>query len=526
MATSMKPHQVLISSLLKEDLYPHAIDDLQLIETHISWVILTGPFAYKIKKPVDLGFLDFSSLEKRHLFCEEELRLNQRTAPSIYLEVLPITGTAEQPQWAGEGEVIEYAVKMMQFPQAAQLDRMLESNGLTTQHIDAFAHLVAIFHEQISVADTKLAYGDAKHVLHPIEENFNHIRECINNADALQILDVLEEWSLSQYKKLKPLLEQRKQQGFIRECHGDMHLRNLAWIGDKPVAFDCIEFNPNLRWIDVISEIAFLIMDLQDRQQTELAQRFLNTYLEITGDYKGVKLLPFYKVYRALVRAKVDAIRLDQKGLEDKERNSVHKEFIDYLLLAQSYTEQTAQRLIITRGLSGSGKTTLTQSLPEKINAIRIRSDVERKRLAGLKASESGQAKPGKGIYTKSFSDETYQYLAGMAAEIIDAGYSVVVDATFLAGEQRDLFRQLATDKNISFTILDFVAPSEILRQRIKKRTGDASDADLEVLQQQLANLKPLTDNEMPFVITIDTETVKDLYLEYFKSCDKKSVDN
>jgi len=512
-----KQHGSLIASLLSTDWYTHPIDDLQLIETHISWVILTGPYAYKIKKPIDLGFLDFSTLAKRRFFCEEELRLNQRTAASIYLEVLPITGTVERPKLGGEEEVIEYAVKMRQFPQEAQLDRMLGNNALTVQHMDAFARLVAEFHAQIAVADTTLSFGDPEHVVQPIEENFEQIRECIKSIDAIQILDAIEKWSLEQYKILLPLLEQRKQQGYIRECHGDMHLRNLAWIDNKPVAFDCIEFNANLRWIDVISEIAFLVMDLQDRQQPELAQRFLNAYLEITGDYKGIRLLPFYAVYRALVRAKVNAIRLNQDTLEDKERDSINQEFVGYLRLAQSYIEGREKRLIITRGLSGSGKSTLTQSLPEKINAIRLRSDVERKRLAGMKSSESSQAKPGEGIYAKNFSDETYQHLLDIAGKIIDAGFSVIVDATFLEKEKRDMFRRLAKEKKVSFTILDFVASTDILRQRIQQRKHDVSDADLAVLQQQLDNLKPLSKNEMPYVTSIDTETVNEVSSDLFQ---------
>lgn len=512
-----KQNASLIPSLLNADLYTHPIDDLQLIETHISWVILTGPYAYKIKKPIDLGFLDFSTLAKRRFFCEEELRLNQRTAPSIYLEVLPITGTVERPQLGGEGEAIEYAVKMRQFPQEAQLDRMLGNKALTDQHMDAFACLVAEFHAQVAVADTKLFFGDSDHVLQPIDENFKQIRECIKSIDVIQMLDVIEKWSLEQYKILIPLLEQRKQQGYIRECHGDMHLRNLAWIDNKPVAFDCIEFNENLRWIDVISEIAFLVMDLQDRQQPELAQRFINTYLEITGDYEGIRLLPFYVVYRALVRAKVNAIRLNQDTLDDKERDSLNQEFVGYLRLAKLHIEGREKKLIITRGLSGSGKSTLTRSLPEKINAIRLRSDVERKRLAGMKSSESGQAKPGEGIYSKTFSDETYQYLLDTADKIIDAGFSVIVDATFLEKEKRDMFRHLANDKKVSFTILDFVAPTDILRQRIQQRKNDASDADLTILDRQLNVLKPFLKDEKRYVITIDTEITNEVSSDLFQ---------
>lgn len=504
-----------IDALLNAELYPHPVEALQLIETHISWVILTGPYAYKIKKPVDLGFLDFSTLAKRHKYCDEELRLNRRTAPEIYLDVVPICGSLKQPHWDGQGEVVEYAVKMAQFPQDAQLDRLLQRGELTAAHMDAFAQMVADFHAHVAVADATSAYGEPAHILQPVEENFSQIRERIDGAAYLQVLDELERWSLEQYQRLQPQLQERKQAGFIRECHGDMHLRNLAWVDAKPIAFDGIEFNANLRWIDVISEVAFLVMDLQDRQQPGLAQRFINAYLEINGDYRGLRLLNFYLVYRALVRAKVAAIRLGQQGMKSQEQTTVEEEFSTYLTLAQNYTKQTAASLIITRGLSGSGKTTLTQPLLEKIGAIRIRSDVERKRLAGLKASESGHAAPGQGIYRQEFSDKTYHQLRTLAADIIDAGYSVIVDATFLDKRQRDLFQQLAVEKAVRFKILDFKASADTLRQRIRQRSGDASDADLQVLERQLANYRPLDASELAMTVSIDTERQQQLKPEW-----------
>ncbi len=505
MSLSVQQQASFISALFNTDSFSHPVDQLELIETHISWVILTGPYAYKIKKPVNLGFLDFSTLARRKHFCEEELRLNQRTAAAIYLEVVPISGTPESPSWGEGNAIIEYAVKMVQFPQAAQLDRLLASEGLTSNQIDAFALLAAAFHANIGRADLPLRYGDPEHVLQPMTENFSHIRECTDQSAYGTVLDELEQWSLTQYQQLTPLLVQRKQQGFIRECHGDLHLRNLAWVDDKPVAFDCIEFNPNLRWIDVISDIAFLVMDLDARQQVALAQRFLNRYLEINGDYHGIKLLRFYLVYRALVRAKVDAIRLVQAGMDKQERDDIASELSGYLSLARGYTESAGRRLIITHGLSGSGKTTLTQGLLEKLSVVRIRSDVERKRLAGLQAMQSGQAEAGQGIYNKAFTDRTYDYLFEQVADILDAGFSVIVDATFLQQRQRDQFWQLAMAKGVAFFILDFVAPAEILRQRIRQRSGDASDADVKVLERQLATCEPFSESEQPFVISIDT---------------------
>ena len=511
MSLSSKQQDPLLAALMHPGLYDHPVEELQLIETHISWVILTGPYVYKIKKPVNLGFLDFSTLEKRRFYCEEELRLNQRLAPEIYLAVLPITGSAEQPQIAGRGEAIEYAVKMVQFPQQAQLDRVLASGQLHSEQLDALARLVADFHQRVEVAGADSEYGDPEHVYQPVAGNFAQIRERISKEKYRKLVDDIERWSTSAFGSLRSVLQQRKSAGFVRECHGDMHLRNIAWVNDKPVVFDCIEFNPNLRWIDVISEVAFLVMDLQDRQQLPLAQRFLNSYLGYSGDYAGVGVLRFYLVYRAMVRAVVEAIRSQQKGISQKEQAEAETGFFTYLELAQHYTRIDAPRLLITHGLSASGKSTLTRPLLEHLPAIRIRSDVERKRLFGIKAGKSRWADSKEGIYTSEATQATYEKLLKLAAGVIDAGYSVIVDATFLKQDQRQPFRQLAEAKQIPFIILDFTASADTLRRRITEREKEVSDADLSVLEQQLAQGYSLCENELGDVITIDTETPFDV---------------
>jgi len=504
-----------ISALLEPRAYPHPVESCELIETHISWVILTGEFAYKIKKPVNLGFLDFSTLEKRLFYCREELRLNRRLAAGIYLDVVAITGAPEQPVITAlpdrKNQIIDYAVKMQQFPQQAQLDRMLLKGELRAEHLDAFARRISDFHQQVDVADETTKYGGPEQVCKPVQENFEQIRDQIDVQKYVLILDELEQWGGSEFKILKPIFEQRKQGGFIREGHGDMHLRNLAWINNEPVLFDCIEFNPELRWIDVISDIAFLVMDLQDRQQTQLAQRFLNQYLEHTGDYAGIAVLPYYLFYRAMVRAKVDAIRAGQAGISRDEKVEAKKDLAGYLELAQSYTRRATPELIITRGLSASGKTTITQTLLEQLPAIRIRSDVERKRLSGLKANQSAKAEVGKGLYTSSVTERTYGKLAELAEKILDAGYSVIVDATFLNNSYIKQFKMIATRKQVPFLILQFSASEQTLEQRIINREQGASDADLAVLEQQLKQRQDLSNDEKNDVIEINTEEALDL---------------
>ena len=348
------PFPLFIQAMLKPEFYDHPVNTCQLIETHISWVILTGNFVYKLKKPIDLGFVNFSTLKKRKFYCEEELRLNRRLAPNLYLDVIPISGSAENPALTGKGKVFEYAVKMQQFSQDMQLDHVLARNELRQDMIDSFADLIAKFHQHIDIANITSDFGKPEQVYQPAKENFIQIRDRINDKSKIDLLSEIEQWTEDTFNKIKNIFTQRKQKGFIRECHGDLHLRNLAWYENKPLAFDCLEFNPDFRWIDVVSEISFLIMDLEDHEQPELAQRFLNRYLELTGDYEGCSILRFYIVYRAMVRAKVDAIRAAQTGISQQELAEANKEIVNYLQLALTYTKNKKPFIIITNGMSAS----------------------------------------------------------------------------------------------------------------------------------------------------------------------------
>jgi aminoglycoside phosphotransferase family enzyme/predicted kinase len=490
--------------------YDHPVDHVELIETHISWVLLTGQYAYKVKKPVNFGFLDFSTLELRRECCEQELRLNRRLAPDIYLEVVAITLTPDKPVINGDGEVIEYAVRMSQFPQSAQFDNMLAAGTLNVDHIDALAHMVAEFHQSIQVADASMDFGNSESVYGPVEENFIQINQHMDTHAYTDALTQLQQWSQSEFDRLKPVFVQRKQAGFIRECHGDMHLRNLIWLDGAPRAFDCIEFNPQLRWIDVISEVAFLMMDLQDRQQPRLANRFINSYLEATGDYAGLALLSYYLCYRAMVRAKVDALRLEQNNISADEKVHATAEFESYIELASHYTTQSRPRLIIMRGMSASGKSTVSQQLLEAMPAIRIRSDVERKRLFNIAAMDRASSDVDTGIYTRQASLQTYERLLELAQVIIEAGFNVIVDAAFLKYEQRVAFQKTAAELAIPYAIVEVTAPDDVLRQRITSRVKGVSDADLSILEHQLSNREELHESELNSAILQDTSEAID----------------
>jgi aminoglycoside phosphotransferase family enzyme/predicted kinase len=503
--------QTLIEALQDPALYDHPVRRFRVLETHISRVLLTGDYAYKIKKPVDLGFLDFTTLARRRHFCEEELRLNRRLAPQLYLAVLPITGDVRRPAFAGTGPVIEYAVKMREFPQEAQLDRVLRRGGLKAAHVTALARRVADFHDGAAVAaaaDT--AFGGPEEVWRPVLQNFQQIRPYLDNARDRGTLDALQVWSERTYQRLADVWVERKRDGFIRECHGDMHLGNIAWVDGEPLIFDCIEFSAALRWIDVISETAFVTMDLHDRGRPDLAHRFLNDYLQQRGDYGGLQVLRFYQVYRALVRAKIACIRLAQPGLAKTGHDEIRARARRYLELARSFTCPVPSPLIITHGLSGSGKTTVSDALVESGGAVRVRSDVERKRLFGLAPEARTGSAVAAGLYSAEAGVRTYERLAGLARTIIIAGLPAIVDAAFLQRAQRARFRALAAELGVPFVIFHCQAAPALLRQRIRQRAAesrDASEADLAVLEHQITTEEPLMSDEADQVFTVDSGT-------------------
>jgi len=506
--------QQLIEALQDPGLYDHFVAGFEVIETHVSWVILTGSYAYKIKKPVDFGFLDFSTLDKRRFNCIEELRLNSRLAPQIYLELVTINGSPQNVELNGRGPVIEYAVKMVQFPQEAQLDCLPEKGGLDAAIISQLAETVAQFHLLVNSAPQSSDWGAPNHILATIEENFHHIRSCAHDSALISRLGELEQWSRRQVEMLMPLAEERKAGGYVRECHGDMHLRNIALWNNEIIIFDCIEFNKGLRFIDVISEIAFLIMDLEARQKCRLAMRFLNAYMEITGDFEGLQLLRLYKVYRALVRAKVDILRTEQEQPGSTEHAQTVAEFYRYLELAESYIRPSYPMLVISHGVSGTGKSEGTRGLADRLGGIQLRSDVERKRRRSNSTIKGCKPQPEKNLYTAEITDKTYRRLAELAHSLLAAGYPVVIDATNLKAEQRRLFADVAALLDVPLHIVSFTASVDTLRRRVEKRSqdgSDISDADLVVLEQQLATCEPLSEVEQISTFEINTELPMDL---------------
>lgn len=498
--------QALIAALQNPALYPHPVDGFRIIETHISWVILTGAYAYKMKKPVDFGFLNFTNLADRKHFCEEELRLNQRMAPDLYLRVLPITGSIDAPVIDGDGEPIEYLLQMREFPQTQLMAEVQARGELTDAHIDALAEQIAQFHLSIPQVPAEHPLNSAEAIVAPMRQNFEQIRPLLTEQSDLQQLDALFDWTETSIARLQSLLAQRTQQGFIRECHGDLHLGNATLINDRVVLFDCIEFNEPFRLIDIASDAAFLAMDLEDRGLKCQARRFINGWLERTGDYAALELLNLYKAYRALVRAKVNLFRLHQE--EDAvQRRVILRQYRGYANLAESYSAIPSRFLAITHGVSAVGKSQVALRLVEALGAIRLRSDVERKRLHG-EQPEALAAELDAGIYSTEAGDATYHRLHMLAETALNAGFSVVIDATYLKQQYRQAAWQVAESTGVPFMILTCEAPNAVIEQWLAQRQaqgGDPSDATMAVIKAQQASRDPLSESEQLLNRQIDT---------------------
>lgn len=496
-----------IAGMLRPEAYDHPVTNLQLLETHISWVILTGTWAYKFKKPVNLGFVDFSTLERRRHFCDEEVRLNQRLAPDLYQGVRPVFGSHLQPSFHGSGEPIEYAVQMQQFDQRQLLPAVLERNEVSGRHIDQLTRDIAEFHQSAAIATQSDEFGTAAKVR---AIAINNLQSLQDHGEQSQKLTAIRDWTEAEAVRCEAWFEQRREHGFVRECHGDMHLGNMVLLKDTIRIFDCLEFNPDLRWTDVQAEIAFLVMDLLTRGRRDFALRVLNGWLEQTGDYQGLRGWRWYFVYRAVVRAKVAALRLAQGDVSPSEQVAKQEELEHYLTLAHSITQPPPKTIILMHGLSGSGKSWVSQRICEHFPVIRLRTDVERKRLFGQRRSLAGTRLTGE-MYAPASTQHLYQnVLAAVIPTVLQAGFPIIVDAATLQVWQRELMYEVAEREQTRLVVLDVRAPEDVLRARLKERRTDPdepSDADGAVLTQQLRSYQPLTPVEQQRSLVVDTNS-------------------
>jgi aminoglycoside phosphotransferase family enzyme/predicted kinase len=427
----------LIQQMMQPGFYPHPVKEpIQLMQTHVSYVFLTGDYAYKVKKPMNFGFLDFSTLEYRQHFCSEELRMNQPIAPEIYLEVLPITHKGDTFVLGGTGQPVEYVLKMCQFPQEALFIEMFEQGKLTEGHMEELGRVVAQFHAKAQTNDYIRSFGEVSKIREAIDENYQQTENYIGGPQTQQQFDETKDFTDRFFEEQQELFATRRENNSIRECHGDLHLRNICLWNDKIQLFDRIEFNEPFRFVDVMYDVAFAVMDLEARGSKNLGNAFLNTYVEQTGDWEGLQVLPLYLSRQAYVRAKVTSFLLDDPGVPDEAKQEAAAVASDYYRLAWEYTKRNEGRLILMSGLSGSGKTTVARHLARRLGAIHLRSDAVRKHLAGIPLEQPG----GDELYTPAMSEKTYKRLLELGIKLASQGFPVILDAKY----DRQAFREEA----------------------------------------------------------------------------------
>ncbi len=498
--------EVLIDCLQQPTAYPHdTAAGIEVHETHISIVFLAGDFAYKIKKPIKTEFLDYSTLELRRHYCHEELRLDSRYARDMYLDVVPIGWESGRLRIESDSDPIEYAVKMRRFPKGALLSDQLASGEITTKDVHQLADTVASFHQQAARCVPEFAAQWPDY----FTQNFDQILAALRSkADDKTgaTLKLLGKWASQCFAEQSAMFSRRVKDGFIRECHGDLHLQNVVLLGERLIPFDGVEFSERLRWIDVLCDAAFLEMDFAFHGHLELSRTFMNAYLERSGDYRSLNILPPFLVYRSLIRALVASIRSGQSHLASSERESATRDARQHIDLAFRFTIKKTRCLWITHGVSGSGKTTLSEAIVQRHEAFRLRSDIERKRLIGLLPTERPSAELQAEMYSMEANEQTYSRLENLARAVLDSGYSVIIDATFLKRSERDRFFELAQQQCVRFAILDCNADELTFRQRLADRMAknyDASDADVHVLEKQLVSNEPLAASELGYVVQV-----------------------
>jgi aminoglycoside phosphotransferase family enzyme/predicted kinase len=493
----------LVKALLKPETYPHNPKKVELVQTQMSFIFLTGDYVYKVKKPVDLGYLDYTTLEKRRFFCQQEIELNRRLCPDIYLEVVPVVSSRGQIRLGGEGETIEYAVKMKQLPEERMMDKLLPQDMVTEEMVGRIAEKLATFHDKARTSPEISAYGKLDAIMTNTEENFTQTEKYRGISVSDQKYHHIKTYTNDFLKSNKSLFQKRITSGRIRDCHGDLHAAHVC-ISNGIYIYDCIEFNDRFRYGDVASEIAFLAMDLDRYQRADLSQAFVNAYVRLSQDKELLRLLNFYKCYRAYVRGKVTSFMLDDPYIPDKE--AVLATAQGYFDLAYRYTKEKPL-LLIMAGLVGTGKTTVAKALSRSLGLKVISADITRKRLAGISPTERRLEQFGGGIYSKEFSRKTYNEMFAQARELLSQGQSVILDASFKKRQDRLQARSLAEETKADFAVVECLLDEETVRSHLEQRLkeGSVSDGRWEIFEQQKQDFDKITEFPSKNYIILDT---------------------
>ncbi|MEM8829248.1 MAG: AAA family ATPase [Cyanobacteria bacterium P01_G01_bin.19] len=491
----------LIKQMLQPTFYPHpTVENIDLVQTHASYVFLTGEYAYKVKKEVDFGFLDYSTLAKRKHFLDRELELNREVAPELYIEVIAIARCNGELVLGDANKIVEYTLKMRQFPQENLFSNLLQTGELDSECIKKLGKIVAEFHQQAKTSDYISSFGTVAKIKAAFDENYRQSQKYIGVVQTQEQYAETKTYSDRIFTERQDLFEQRVTEQKIKECHGDLHLNNICWWQDKILLFDRIEFNESFRFVDTMYDVAFVMMDLEAKHRVDLANVFLNSYLEQTGDWSGLLILPLYLSRQAYVRAKVNSFLLDDTQVSEADKRQAQKTARDYYRQAYQYTQIDSGSILIMSGLSGSGKSTVAQEIARNLGAIQIRSDAVRKHIAGITLDKTRED-----IYTPEMTQKTYNRLMELGIMLSKEGYKVILDAKYDRLNLRQAIAEQAKANSIPLRIIHCTAPISVLRDRLNQRQNDVSDATANLLQNQQANAEDFTSAEQNIVTTIDT---------------------
>ncbi len=501
----MSPLPEMVEALLDPQAYPESLQRVELVQTQMSFVFLAGEYVYKVKKPVNLGYLDYTTLDRRHFFCQREVELNRRLCPEVYLGVVTITRTKDGIFIGGKDKIIEYAVKMRRLPHEAMMNVLLTNNRVSPEMISSVAQKLAEFHQKAETNATISAFGDLDTITQNTEENFTQTEKYIGNTISQGKHQLIKDYTYNFIEKNAPLFHKRTAQGRIRDCHGDLHAAHICFTNGICI-YDCIEFNDRFRYCDVTSEVAFLAMDLDHYGRADLSHSFINAYVDISQDKELVKLLNFYKCYRAYVRGKVESFKLDDPYISETEKKQTLEVASSYFALASSYT-RSRPILFITAGLVGTGKSALAQALAKRLGLAVLSSDVTRKQLASIPITEHRFEEFNTGIYSPEFSRRTYDKMFTEAKHVLDEGGSVILDASFIKTDERLKAKRLAEKTNADFFILECALDEEIIRQRLAQRLeqGSVSDGRWEIYEPQKRQFDQVVEVPPARHLIIDT---------------------
>lgn len=496
---------ILFDQLKTPQFYGPGVRSVQLLQTHISYVALTGTYAYKVKKPVNFGFLDFSTLDKRKYYCEEELRLNRRLCPEMYLEVLPITKKDNTLELDGEGTVIDYVVKMKEFPQDCIMTHMLQQKKVSEETIDQLCRILVDFYDSQEPTEEVIRYGEIPSVKQNIDENFEQTRPMIDLTIPKQTFLSIKDAVTTFFEQKKAVFKQRIKEGKIYECHGDLHSGNIAITGDAIHIFDCIEFNDRFRFCDVASDIGFLAMDLDYLNYPYLSSYLIEKYVEKSNDLTIYTVLNFYKSYRAFVRGKVYGFQLNDPHIDLATKNTLIDAAKKYFELSHYYArlfsldfQNQTPLLFLVSGLSGTGKSTLARKISVDYHATQINTDVVRKEVAGIDQYEPHHDQFNKGLYDPKKIDDTYEHVMQRASTLLKKGENVVLDATFQKKTYREMARHSAEKHHAKLITVQCICPDEVVKKRLEDRLRkkSVSDGRWEIYLSQKTTFEPFTAEE------------------------------